>query len=113
MKCLCKVSQIHWLFKCVTNEICVNLNIASIAFSYCCYLYFNITNYLLHQVHADDPDRGENGKVTYELTQPTGKFGINSDSGNVTVIVPIDHEKETSKFIQVCCQHFNLRKSHL
>ncbi|XP_046715414.1 protocadherin gamma-A8-like [Silurus meridionalis] len=48
-------------------------------------------------VSAKDKDQGSNGKVTYSLSQSTGKnldlFSIDSESGDITVIGELDFEK--------------------
>uniref|UniRef100_A0A9J7XAC3 Protocadherin Fat 4 n=1 Tax=Cyprinus carpio carpio TaxID=630221 RepID=A0A9J7XAC3_CYPCA len=53
-------------------------------------------------VTASDPDLGRNGTVKYAITAGDSyKFHINSNSGRITTLVPLDREEKTSYQLQV------------
>uniref|UniRef100_A0A9J7YF42 FAT atypical cadherin 4 n=1 Tax=Cyprinus carpio carpio TaxID=630221 RepID=A0A9J7YF42_CYPCA len=53
-------------------------------------------------VTASDPDLGRNGTVKYAITAGDSyKFHINSNSGKIMTLVPLDREEKTSYQLQV------------
>uniref|UniRef100_A0A8C6NJE5 Protocadherin Fat 4 n=1 Tax=Nothobranchius furzeri TaxID=105023 RepID=A0A8C6NJE5_NOTFU len=53
-------------------------------------------------VSATDPDLGRNGTVKYIITAgDTSKFRINSNTGEITTLVPLDREEKTAYQLQV------------
>ncbi|CAL9706524.1 unnamed protein product [Knipowitschia caucasica] len=53
-------------------------------------------------VSATDPDLGRNGTVKYIITAgDTSKFRINSNSGKISTLVPLDREEKTAYQLQV------------
>ncbi|XP_015248433.1 PREDICTED: protocadherin Fat 4 [Cyprinodon variegatus] len=53
-------------------------------------------------VSATDPDLGRNGTVKYIITEgDTSKFRINSNTGKITTLVPLDREEKTAYQLQV------------
>ncbi|XP_076832352.1 protocadherin-16 [Brachyhypopomus gauderio] len=55
---------------------------------------------LLH-VMAQDPDQGENGRVSYRIQDGNaeGKFSLNPNTGSLSILKPLDSEEQT---------HYNL-----
>ncbi|XP_010898913.4 protocadherin Fat 4 isoform X1 [Esox lucius] len=57
---------------------------------------------LVTTVLASDPDLGRNGSVKYTITAgDTSKFHMNSNSGKITTLVPLDREEKTAYQLQV------------
>lgn len=53
-------------------------------------------------VSATDPDLGRNGTVRYIITAgDASKFRINSNTGKITTLVPLDREEKTAYQLQV------------
>ncbi|XP_023933499.1 protocadherin Fat 4 [Lingula anatina] len=56
----------------------------------------------LTQVHATDPDAGENGTVTYWLgDHDNSRFSIDNTTGNITLEQSFDFEDENPNFIRL------------
>jgi hypothetical protein len=57
-------------------------------------------------LRATDPDHGDNGLVRYGFQQQTLEtaghlFHINSHNGEITLLQPLDYERQTSHVLQV------------
>uniref|UniRef100_A0A4W5QMR3 Protocadherin Fat 4 n=1 Tax=Hucho hucho TaxID=62062 RepID=A0A4W5QMR3_9TELE len=64
-------------------------------------------------VLATDPDLGRNGTVKYIITAgDTSKFHINSNSGKITTLVPLDREEKTAYQLQVTAADGSGLRSH-
>ena len=56
---------------------------------------------LIDSVKAVDPDKGENGTVTYSLKEPSAFFSINSNTGAISQSQPLDRESVDTHTITV------------
>uniref|UniRef100_A0A672QGH4 Protocadherin Fat 4 n=1 Tax=Sinocyclocheilus grahami TaxID=75366 RepID=A0A672QGH4_SINGR len=64
-------------------------------------------------VTASDPDLSRNGTVKYAITAGDSyKFHINSNSGKITTLVPLDREEKTSYQLQVTATDGGGLRSH-
>uniref|UniRef100_A0A667XGE9 FAT atypical cadherin 4 n=1 Tax=Myripristis murdjan TaxID=586833 RepID=A0A667XGE9_9TELE len=64
-------------------------------------------------VSATDPDLGRNGTVKYIITAgDTSKFHINSNTGKITTVVPLDREEKTAYQLQVTAADGSGLRSH-
>ncbi|KAM4622047.1 protocadherin Fat 4 [Polymixia lowei] len=64
-------------------------------------------------VSATDPDLGRNGTVKYIITAgDTSKFHINSNTGKITTLVPLDREEKTAYQLQVTAADGGGLRSH-
>lgn len=64
-------------------------------------------------VTASDPDLGRNGTVKYAITAGDSyKFHINSNSGKITTLVPLDREEKTAYQLQVSATDGGGLRSH-
>uniref|UniRef100_A0A8C7NGT1 Protocadherin Fat 4 n=1 Tax=Oncorhynchus mykiss TaxID=8022 RepID=A0A8C7NGT1_ONCMY len=62
---------------------------------------------------ATDPDLGGNGTVKYIISAgDTSKFHINSNSGKITTLVPLDREEKTAYQLQVTAADGRDLRSH-
>lgn len=64
-------------------------------------------------VTASDPDLGRNGTVKYAIVAgESHKFHINSNSGKITTLVPLDREEKTAYLLQVTATDGGGLRSH-
>uniref|UniRef100_A0A671UUC1 Protocadherin Fat 4 n=1 Tax=Sparus aurata TaxID=8175 RepID=A0A671UUC1_SPAAU len=64
-------------------------------------------------VSATDPDLGRNGTVKYIITAgDASKFRINSNTGKITTLVPLDREEKTAYQLQVTAADGSGLRSH-
>uniref|UniRef100_A0A3Q3MB37 Protocadherin Fat 4 n=1 Tax=Mastacembelus armatus TaxID=205130 RepID=A0A3Q3MB37_9TELE len=64
-------------------------------------------------VSASDPDLGRNGTVKYIITAgDVSKFRINSNTGKITTLVPLDREEKTAYQLQVTAADGSGLRSH-
>uniref|UniRef100_A0A3B4TVX1 Protocadherin Fat 4 n=1 Tax=Seriola dumerili TaxID=41447 RepID=A0A3B4TVX1_SERDU len=64
-------------------------------------------------VSATDPDLGRNGTVKYIITAgDASKFRINSNTGKITTLVPLDREEKTAYQLQVTAADGGGLRSH-
>ncbi|XP_056130418.1 protocadherin Fat 4 [Lampris incognitus] len=64
-------------------------------------------------VSATDPDLGRNGTVKYIITAgDTSKFHIDSNTGKITTLVPLDREEKTAYQLQVTAADGGGLRSH-
>uniref|UniRef100_A0A3Q2W1L2 Protocadherin Fat 4 n=1 Tax=Haplochromis burtoni TaxID=8153 RepID=A0A3Q2W1L2_HAPBU len=64
-------------------------------------------------VSATDPDLGRNGTVKYIITAgDSSKFRINSNTGKITTLVPLDREEKTAYQLQVTAADGSGLRSH-
>uniref|UniRef100_A0A669BZ23 Protocadherin Fat 4 n=1 Tax=Oreochromis niloticus TaxID=8128 RepID=A0A669BZ23_ORENI len=64
-------------------------------------------------VSATDPDLGRNGTVKYFITAgDSSKFRINSNTGKITTLVPLDREEKTAYQLQVTAADGSGLRSH-
>lgn len=64
-------------------------------------------------VSASDPDLGRNGTVKYIITAgDAAKFRINSNTGKITTLVPLDREEKTAYQLQVTAADGSGLRSH-
>lgn len=64
-------------------------------------------------VSASDPDLGRNGTVKYIITAgDVAKFRINSNTGKITTLVPLDREEKTAYQLQVTAADGSGLRSH-
>ncbi|XP_029020737.1 protocadherin Fat 4 isoform X2 [Betta splendens] len=64
-------------------------------------------------VSASDPDLGRNGTVKYVITAgDAAKFRINSSTGKITTLVPLDREEKTAYQLQVTAADGGGLRSH-
>ncbi|KAE8285645.1 Protocadherin Fat 4 [Larimichthys crocea] len=65
-------------------------------------------------VSATDPDLGRNGTVKYIITAgDASKFRINSNTGKITTLVPLDREEKTAYQLQVTAADGSSLRSHI
>uniref|UniRef100_A0A4W6BPX2 Cadherin domain-containing protein n=1 Tax=Lates calcarifer TaxID=8187 RepID=A0A4W6BPX2_LATCA len=64
-------------------------------------------------VSATDPDLGRNGTVKYIITAgDASRFRINSNTGKITTLVPLDREEKTAYQLQVTAADGSGLRSH-
>lgn len=64
-------------------------------------------------VSATDPDLGRNGTVKYVITAgDAAKFRINSNTGKISTLVPLDREEKTTYQLQVTAADGSGLRSH-
>uniref|UniRef100_A0A3Q3F211 Cadherin domain-containing protein n=1 Tax=Labrus bergylta TaxID=56723 RepID=A0A3Q3F211_9LABR len=65
-------------------------------------------------VSATDPDLGRNGTLKYIITAgDSSKFRINSNTGKISTLVPLDREEKTAYQLQVTAADGGGLRSHI
>ncbi len=56
---------------------------------------------IILKIHANDPDEGENARITYLIDDPSSTFTINDQTGEIYLKKSLDYEKIRSYSITI------------